>query len=226
MRYLIAETSWALVALAQDLSDRGILLTRTDRPEDVAHFLQVTGADLLIADARHDGAGARALRRLRDAHPDLAIALVADRPDEALATASLAAGADTVIDARAPADEIAARLMAVARRAHGFASQELRYGPLVLDLATRRAMLDDAPLPLTPKVYEMLEYLALRPGRLVTREALLSHVYGLDGEPDSRVFDVYLCTLRGHLRGAGDAIRIETARGAGLRFRCAEPAAA
>ncbi|WP_375258700.1 response regulator transcription factor [Citreimonas sp.] len=218
MRYLVAETNWTLMTLAQDLAERGLLVSRVENAEDVAHHLAMVPADLLIAEAGRFGPGGLSLRALRETGPGLPIALIAREPSQRQITECLAAGADTVIDAAIPPDEMAARLMAVARRAHGLSTTELHCGPLVIDLAARRAQLNGAWLHLTPKIYELLEYLALRPGALVSRDALLTHIYGLESEPDSRVFDVYLCTLRNHLRDVSDEISIHTARGEGFRF--------
>ncbi|SDY22394.1 winged helix-turn-helix transcriptional regulator [Citreimonas salinaria] len=218
MRYLVAETNWTLMTLAQDLAERGLLISRVERGDDVVHHLKMVPADLLIAEAGHFGPGGLSLRALREAGPGLPIALIARSPQQRQITDCLAAGADTVIDAAIPPEEIAARLMAIARRAHGLSTTELHCGPLVIDLAARQARLNGDWLHLTPKIYELLEYLALRPGALVTRDALLTHIYGLESEPDSRVFDVYLCTLRNHLRDVSDEISIHTARGEGFRF--------
>lgn len=225
MRYLIVETSWPMMRLAADLSDRGVLLSRTDSPEDIPHYLALGAQDLLIAEAGVFGPAGLNLRRLRDAAKGVSIALVDPEPSRMRVAECLAAGADTVVDATMPPDETAARLLAVARRAHGLGSSRIWHGTLQVDLDARAASVAGQRLSLTPKIYEMLEYLALRPGQLVTRDALLNHVYGLEGEPESRVFDVYLCTLRARLREAGADVDIRTARGAGFRLVAPAPSA-
>ncbi|WGW05405.1 winged helix-turn-helix transcriptional regulator [Tropicibacter oceani] len=218
MRYLIAETNWDMMTLAQELVTNGTLLTRTDRPEDLMHYLQIGQADLLVLAASQldrDGIDLESLRSARSRAP---IALIARDATPEQTAAWLMAGADTVIDPQSPTEEILARLQAVARRAHGLGRPVLQYGPLRIDLMHHRAHLGDVRLKLTPKVYEVLEFIALRPGRLVTRETLLTHIYGLENEPDPRVFDVYMCNLRAQLAASGGAVDIETARGAGFRF--------
>lgn len=218
MRYLIAETSWTLMSLAQELKSRGTLLTRTDSPEDVPHYLQISGVDLLVLDAATIGRNGLSLSALRAARPAMPIALIATKPQPEAIASWLDAGADAVIAAEATMEEIIARLVAVARRSHGLATSQLSHGPLTVDVERRRVRLNDSWLHLTPKVYELLEFLALRAGSLVTREALLNHIYGLEGEPDARVFDVYMCTLRSQLKPADGQVSIQTARGAGFRF--------
>lgn len=218
MRYLIAETSWPLMTLASALSDAGNLLTRTDRPEDIRHFLHTTPADLLVLDAADLGRPGLSLANLRNAHPGMPIALMAKDASHAQIVRWLESGADTVLDPANPPEEAIMSLSAIARRAHGLAQPVLRYGPLAINLQLRMAYLTDCPIKLSPKVYELLEYIALRPRRLINRAALLGHVYGLEDEPDPRVFDVYVCNLRACLAASDGAVDIETVRGSGYRF--------
>ncbi|KUF12564.1 winged helix-turn-helix transcriptional regulator [Pseudoponticoccus marisrubri] len=217
MRYLIAETSWATMELAQDLSGTGPLVTRTDRPEDLQHFLRLGGLDLVVLDAAQLGRDGVSLPALRHGAPSVPVALVAASTDPRQVSHWLEAGADMVITPDMPLAEVSARLLALARRAHGRGTETLRYGALQIDLRRRRVTLRETPVKLSPKVYEILEYLSLRPGRLVTRSELLGHVYGYENEPDSRVFDVYMCNLRACLTTA-EGVDIETVRGAGFRF--------
>ncbi|WP_425100273.1 winged helix-turn-helix transcriptional regulator [Tropicibacter sp. S64] len=218
MRYLIAETNWDMMTLAQELVTNGTLLTRTDRPEDLEHFARIGQVDLILLAAGQLGRDGVTIDSLRAANPRAPIALVARNTTSEQMATWIMAGADTVIDPRTDHEETLARLQAVARRAHGLGRPVLQYGPLRVDLMHRRAHIGDVRLKLTPKVYELLEFIALRPGRLVTRESLLTHIYGLENEPDPRVFDVYMCNLRSQLAASGGAVDIETARGSGFRF--------
>lgn len=218
MRYLIAETSWPLMALAAELSRAGVLLTRTDRPQDVPHYLRFGPTDLLIL-ASADLADARlSLPALRRAWPAMPVALMAEAANPEQVAHWLEAGADTVLNPAAPPEETAMMLSAVARRVHGLSRPEKRYGPLCIDLNRRIAHLHETPLGLSPKLYELLEFMALRPGRLLGRTTLLTHLYGLENAPDPRVFDVYICNLRACLGPAEGAVDIETVRGGGYRF--------
>ncbi|EIE52196.1 cell division protein [Salipiger aestuarii] len=225
MRYLIAETSWKTVGLSKAVSDRGTLVTRCEAGEEIEDFHKIGEHDLVVFDAIQL-LRQTSLVRLRELHPDSPIVLIARSPDAEQIAAWLTAGADTVIDETAPLAEMIARIDAIARRAQGAASPRLNCGPLTFDLDARRVHLGDVTLSLSPKLYEILEYIALRPGRLAARESLLGHVYGFENEPAPRVFDVYMCNLRAHLAGIADAVRIETVRGAGYRLELVEPAGA
>ncbi|MBP0482690.1 response regulator transcription factor [Sagittula salina] len=226
MRYLIAETNWTMMTLAADLAANGTLMTRTDRPEDIEHFMRHGEADLLVLAADQVGPRGMSLATLRRISTEMPIALVSDRPQPEHIAHWLEAGADCVLDATRPPEEAVVTLQAVARRCLGLSVPQILYGPLKVDLLTRKAHLSGCPLKLSPKLYELLEYLTLRPGQLVTRAELLSHIYGLENEPDARVFDVYICNLRACLQASSGAVDIETVRGSGFRFTAADVAAA
>ena len=228
MRYLIAESSWETMSLAHVLLEGGILLTRTDRPEDLFHFMECGNNDLIVLDAAQMSKSLR-VSDLRARAGRTPVCLLARKPGHSQVAQWLDAGADLVIDMSEEPAEIAARLNAVARRRFGLCLPEVVYGDLHIDLAHHRVHVGNVTLSLSPKLYEILEYVALRPGTLVTREELLSHVYGLEDEPAPRVFDVYMCNLRSQLASVNDTVAIETVRGAGYRFDLltqAEPMAA
>ncbi|ANT59894.1 MULTISPECIES: response regulator transcription factor [Roseobacteraceae] len=221
MRYLIAETTWKMMSLSHALAQTGTLLTSCEAAEDIEEFHRIGAHDLLLIDAgvlRQQ----TTLTRLRELNPEVPIALIARGADGAQIATWLMGGADTVLAEDTPADEIIARLGAVARRAHGISVPVSDCGPLRIDLEKRRVHMGAAVLSLSPKLYEILEFLALRPGRLATREKLMSHVYGFENEPAPRVFDVYMCNLRAHLASLEGALTIDTVRGEGYRLRVTE----
>ena len=193
MRYLIAETSWDMMSLVQDIVGTGTLLTRTDRPEDLKHYLSLGVSDLVLVEVAELGRNGLSLRGLRVAAGRIPIVLLASGATSKQKAEWFAEGADAVVDPSHPNEEILHHLMAVARRALGLPVAELDYGPLKLNLNTRMAHIHGCPLKLSPKIYEMLEYIALRPSQVISREALLNHIYGLEGEPETRIFDVYAC---------------------------------
>ena len=221
MRYLIAETTWKMMSLGHALAQTGTLLTRCEAAEDIEEFHRIGAHDLLVIEAsvlRNQ----TTLTRLRERNPEVPIAVISREADGAQIAAWLMAGADTVLPSEASSEEILARLGAVARRAHGVSLPVSDCGPLRFDLEKRRVHFGTTTLSLSPKLYEILEFLALRPGRLATRETLMNHVYGFENEPAPRVFDVYMCNLRAHLASLEGALTIDTVRGEGYRLRITE----
>jgi DNA-binding response OmpR family regulator len=87
-------------------------------------------------------------------------------------------------------------------------------GSVALDLRTRRVSADGHELELSAREFAMLETFMRHPGQLLSREQLLSHVWGYGHDPGSNVVDVYV----GYLRRKIGAERIRTVRGAGYRL--------
>ena len=114
-------------------------------------------------------------------------------------------------------DELLARLRLHMRRAGGFTSGDggvLRVGVLALDLTRRQARMGDTVADLADREFRLLHFLMLHPGEVISRQRLLSEVWGFDFDPRSNVVDVCVRRLR---RQLGPDAPIETVRNAGYR---------
>lgn len=115
--------------------------------------------------------------------------------------------------------ELMMRVGAILKRSGGMARQEadvVTIGTLVVDFTARRVTLDDRVLELSPKEYDLLFYLVRNRGIALTREKLISQVWGYDFFGDDRTLDTHIKLLR---RQLGDyAEKITTLRGVGYRF--------
>ncbi len=103
------------------------------------------------------------------------------------------------------------------RTGSGSRPELVEYGPLVLNLETYQAAIDSRPLDLTYMEYELLKFLATNPGKVFTREILLSRVWGYEYYGGARTVDVHLRRLRAKL-GEEHANLISTVRSVGYRF--------
>ncbi len=103
------------------------------------------------------------------------------------------------------------------RAGRGTRPELVEYGPLALNLETYQAAVDDEPLDLTYMEYELLKFLAAHPGKVFTRETLLSRVWGYDYYGGARTVDVHIRRLRAKL-GEEHAGLIHTVRSVGYRF--------
>lgn len=93
----------------------------------------------------------------------------------------------------------------------------IEYGPLAMNLETYQAVIDSKPLDLTYMEYELLKFLAAQPGKVFTRETLLSRVWGYDYYGGARTVDVHVRRLRSKL-GEEHANLIQTVRSVGYSF--------
>ncbi len=114
--------------------------------------------------------------------------------------------------------ELEARLRHLLHRSGGTTSVELvEYGDLLLNLETYQASIAGHPLDLTYMEYELLKFLAQNPGKVFTREMLLSRVWGYEYYGGARTVDVHVRRLRAKL-GEEHAGLIQTVRSVGYRF--------
>ncbi len=114
--------------------------------------------------------------------------------------------------------ELEARLRhLIWRRGGGTRPELVEYSGLVLNLETYQASIDNSPLDLTYMEYELLKFLAQNPGKVFTREMLLSRVWGYEYYGGARTVDVHIRRLRAKL-GEEHANLIQTVRSVGYRF--------
>ncbi len=114
--------------------------------------------------------------------------------------------------------ELEARLKHMFWKKGGGTRPELvEYGPLVLNLETYQAYVDSRPLDLTYMEYELLKFLAQHPGKVFTREILLSRVWGYEYYGGARTVDVHIRRLRAKLSDEHASL-IQTVRSVGYRF--------
>ena len=116
--------------------------------------------------------------------------------------------------------ELMMRVAAILKRSGGdigSSREEVQIGDgLVIDFTARRVTIDDAPVELSPKEYDLLFYMVRNRGIALTREQLLSEVWGYDFFGDDRTLDTHIKLLRRSLGAYAD--RITTLRGVGYRF--------
>jgi two-component system, OmpR family, alkaline phosphatase synthesis response regulator PhoP len=114
--------------------------------------------------------------------------------------------------------ELQARIARARRRVHGVETGEIvRVASLEINMATYQVKIDGAPVDFTYMEYELLKFLVTHPGRVFTREALLSRVWGYDYYGGARTVDVHVRRVRAKL-GQEHAARIKTVRSVGYRF--------
>lgn len=217
MRVLVTETTWTSMAAAKDLADAGMLVTRAGDGEEALDFAAVADHNVILIDHDlPDRDAADLIRTLRRRNPTTGLVLIAPPRDMERKLKAFAAGADDVVSSDAETAEILARVGAVGRRRAGRADPVIRIADLAIDTARHRASVGAAALPLTRIEYELLELLALRQGQVVSKDAIMTHLYSVEDAPDPRIIAAYVCHIRTKITAAGgDAGVVENVWGRG-----------
>jgi DNA-binding response OmpR family regulator len=170
--------------------------------------------DLLVLDLGLPGLdGMEALRQIRDRGEQIPIVILTARNDAAVA--GFETGADDYVTKPFRFDELLARIRVRLNSPAGREATILQAGDLALDIRTRRATIGDRSVELTAREFSLLETFLQHPDQVLSREQLLSHVWGYDFDPGSNVVEVYVRALR---KKVGNDT-IETVRGMGYRLR-------
>jgi DNA-binding response OmpR family regulator len=165
------------------------------------------------------------LRQLRQegiATPVIILSAKVDLPYRLL---GFETGADDYLAKPFFMEELIARIKALLGRRTSNPSQLLQVGELSLNLVSRKAQWHDLSAALSPREFSLLEYLMQSPGHIFSRKKILSHVWGIDFDPETNVVDVCVQRLKRKLGRSNDvsALPIESVRGVGYRIRT-EPA--
>jgi DNA-binding response OmpR family regulator len=174
--------------------------------------------DLVILDLllpRLDGLGL--LRELRARQPRLPVLILSARAALQTKLAGFELGANDYLTKPFSFDELRARVRAQLRHASPW-QEDLRAGELVVDLRHHEARIGSFVCPLSRRELELLRYLVEHAGEVISRERLLSEVWGYGYDPGSNIVDVYIARLR---RRLGVPALIETVRYAGYRLAAA-----
>jgi two-component system OmpR family response regulator len=222
MRILLVEDDRAFGAfLERGLREEGHRVTRVTDLAAARARVDDDGWDLWIVDRMlPDGDG---LSLIRDARRGgirtPALCLTArDRVEERVA--GLHGGADDYVLKPFAFEELLARIEAVTRRSG--APERLEVGDLSIDPERRRVFRAGREIKLTAREFDLLRYLAERPGRVVSRSRLLEAVWDTTHDPGTNVVDVYVSYLRGKIDKGFPTPLIHTVRGVGYVLQ-AEP---
>lgn len=196
------------------LGARGFVVSSAPDGEvgiDLARKLDV---DLVLLDLVLPGRdGLDVLEDIRQAKPRVPVIAVTALDSTGSKVGGLDAGADDYVTKPFSVDELAARIRARLRWTEADGGV-LKAGPLTLDLAAHRAVLDGREVPLSARELELLAAFMRHPGQVLSRGQLLTLVWDLDFDPGSNVVEVYVAALR---RKLGHDL-LETVRGSGYRF--------
>jgi len=198
------------VRLAHD-GRQGLASAGTDPLPDVIVL------DLMLPDL----SGTEVCRRLRDQERtrDIPVIMCTAKGEEIDRVVGFEVGADDYVVKPYSVRELILRIRALLRRAHRVEGEPslIRFGRLKIDREAHRAWVDEGEIGLTALEFRLLHAFLSRRGRVQTRDALLSDVWGIEADVTTRTVDTHVKRLREKLGEAG--AYIETLRGVGYRFK-------
>ncbi|MWA10619.1 response regulator transcription factor [Streptomyces sp. BA2] len=216
-RILIVEDEERIASFVEKgLRSNGFTTSVVGDGEAAYDYALTGGFDLVVLDIGLPGKdGFTVLRQLREARVTTPVIVLTARDSVRDTVAGLEGGADDWMTKPFRFEELLARVRLRLRTAAGAPEVTvLRGGDLTLDLRTRRARSGERTVDLTAREFVLLELFLRHPGQVLSREQILSHVWGYDFDPGSNIVDVYVRALRKKL----GAERVETVRGMGYRL--------
>ncbi|UFP96819.1 response regulator transcription factor [Gloeobacter morelensis] len=219
-RILIAEDETRIAAfLEKGLRANGYTTIVVRNGIEAAQMASCDDFDLMILDLGLPGKeGLVVLEEMRGRGERLPVIILTARDDIADKVAGLESGADDYVTKPFRFEELLARVRARLRDTGNGRTQEqlvLRSGEISLDLRTRKVSAGGRTVELSAREFTLAETFLRHPGQVMSREHLLSRVWGYDYDPGSNIVDVYV----GYLRRKLNTDRIETVRGMGYRLR-------
>ncbi len=176
------------------------------------------GPELIVLDIMLPGLdGVGVLRRVRQAGSRVPVIMLTARDSTLDKVHSLNSGADDYLTKPFDIEELLARIQALLRRAEG--DEILRVADLEVNTTTHEVRRGNRQIELTFREYELLEFMARNPRRVLSRDLLLSRVWEQDGGLTTNLVDVYVGYLRKKVDAPGEERLIRTVRGAGYALR-------
>lgn len=229
------------VLIVEDSDESAALLAALVEAEGFTAAVRRTASEALVARddlipvavlldwGLPDGPGLEVCRQIRASDVAVPILFVSGRDDETSIARGLDAGADDYVPKPVRGGELMARLEAHLRRAAALRnghhpltvegpSRRARIGAIEVDLDAREVRRGGRPVPLGGLEFKLLEYLLLNAGTAVSRDQILSEVYGYDADIGSERVDLLVRRLRSKLGESGSGGMISTVQGYGYRL--------
>jgi len=221
MRVLIVEDERRLAEnVARSLREgAGYAVDLATDGEDGLFMAQSNPYDLVILDLMLPKLEGRSLLQRLRVGSSVPVLVLTARDEKESIVALLNTGADDYVAKPFDLGELLARAKALVRRGKGQSLPVLKIGDLEINTADLSVRRNGNPIDLTAMEYRVLEYLAHRPGAVVSKTELLEHLYDFNWERFSNVIEVYISGLRRKLDDTGEVRLIHTLRGQGYMLR-------
>lgn len=219
MKLLIIEDDPVISAsLARGLTAEGFVIETAFDGVDGLWKATEGAYDLVILDIMLPKKnGFEVCRELRSAGCDVPILMLTAKDGHLDEAEGLDTGADDYLVKPFSFEVLVARIRALLRRS-ATRAMPISAGPVTLDTAARRVFVDGVELVITTREFDLLEYLARRPGQAVTKLAIAAGIWPDDFDGDLNIVEVYVGRLRRKIEARTARVVISTVRGVGYRF--------
>jgi two-component system, OmpR family, phosphate regulon response regulator PhoB len=205
--------------LDYNLTQAGFAVTTAQDAREALAKVKAAPPDLVILDLLlPDLPGTEVLKGIKRERPDLPVLMLTAKGEEVDRLVGLELGADDYVVKPFSVRELVLRVKAILRRADAGEAEAPRYEfrDLAVDIDRHQVTVSGKPVELTALEFRLLTTLLQRKGRVQTRQALLTDVWGLSGDLATRTVDTHIKRLREKLGRASEYV--ETVRGIGYRF--------
>jgi two-component system cell cycle response regulator CtrA len=218
---LIEDDNSTIKSVALALKSEKIICNIAQTGNDGVDLGKVYDYDVILLDlVLPDIDGYKVIERLKAEKIKTPILILSGLSEASQKIKALDMGADDYLNKPFDKDELIARIKAIVRRSKGHCESRSRFGNFTINFDTRIIDANGILVHLTNKEYAILELLAMRKGRVVTKEMFLNHLYTGKDDPSNKIIDVFVCKLRGKLKQASGGVSyIETVQGYGYMLK-------
>lgn len=175
--------------------------------------------DVIVLDVMLPGEnGFDVVKKLRDARIQTPVLMLTARDDVRDKVTGLDRGADDYMTKPFVPEELLARVRALSRRQGEVIVEELRFGDLILNLSSNDLWRGSKSIHLGYKEFEVLKILMSNPGKIISKDVLISRVWGSDSDAEDNNVEAYISFLRKKLHFLGSKVEIGTVRKVGYRL--------
>ncbi len=216
---LVEDDPTLLELVAQYMTREGFTVIQSSNGDTALTMARQELPDVGVFDVMLPGLDGLSLCRILRKETEMPIILLTARGAEIDRVIGLESGADDYVVKPFSLPELIARLRAALRRAPKLHGERLQCGDVALDLVSRRVYLDGREIKLSHKEFELLATLMRNKGAVLSREFLITQVWGYDFDGDARTVDVHVRWLREKLeKDPSHPERLQTVRGVGYRI--------
>jgi DNA-binding response OmpR family regulator len=222
MNILIVEDEKSLAEeIAEFLKSENFLCEVANTGNEASEKIAINLYDFILLDlGLPDYNGFELLKEAKKNNNDASFIIITARGAVEDKVKGLDLGADDYISKPFALIELLSRINAIARRKFNIANPDVQLGDFTMQVQARKLMCMDKEVELTKKEYDLLLYLVLNNGKVLTRQQLYEHIWGniLDDQYDSNFIDVHIKNLRKKLNLHAPSPWLKTVRGVGYRI--------